>query len=76
MISRPRDHRFPSGFTVHVAHSLLAPFINENHFEHDQIVVERDETAKERQRDEPEQAVVGTGAQRPDCAGDSGLRAR
>jgi len=39
-------------------------FIDEDYSEDDQVIIERDEAAKEGQRDEPEQAVVFTGAQR------------
>jgi hypothetical protein len=41
---------------------VLRGFIDEDHFEDEQVIVERNQAAKERQRDEPEQAVVFAGA--------------
>src|SRR4029077_10960426 len=38
--------------------------VNENRFQHAQIVIEREKAAKERQRNQPEQAMISTGAQR------------
>ena len=44
--------------------SSVAGLIGKNHFEYDQVIIERDEAAEERQRDEPEQAIIRTGPQR------------
>src|SRR2546430_6132324 len=42
--------------------SRLRFLVDENYLQNDQVIIERHETAKERERDEPEQAVMSTGA--------------
>ncbi len=40
----------------------LGAFIHEDHLEHEQVVIERDQAAEERESDEPKQAVIPAGS--------------